>query len=202
MIARCEADNGRGNCEKWGLMYYPKCKPSFYPFGCCICRPSLPDCLALGYNGNFDIACYKKIIIGDPISMDCINGQVYDAGLCYNPCDNGFDGVGPVCWKIPPADWVNCGMGAAKDSNTCRTAIFDQLSSVGNLALNIATFGTGRAAKLAKDATKAAKLKKDFNKLKNAANSNKRLTDAVLATQGKFPPVEAGKSMGEILKAD
>lgn len=133
-------------------MYYPKCKEGFNAFGCCICRPNPPDCWALGYNGNFDISCYKKIIIGDPISMDCINNQVYDAGLCYDVCQDGYTGVGPVCWKSPPAGWVQCGMGAAKDSGICASAIFDQVSSVGNFALSIATFGAGKAVKLAKNA--------------------------------------------------
>ncbi len=26
MFRRCEADHGRGNCEKWGAVVYPKCK--------------------------------------------------------------------------------------------------------------------------------------------------------------------------------
>jgi hypothetical protein len=50
-------------------------------------------------------------------------------------------------------------MGAAKDGSTCTNMIFDQVSSVGNLALSVATLGASSAAKLATNAAKAAKLK-------------------------------------------
>jgi len=64
MYRRCEADNGKGNCEKWGAVVYPKCKSGFSPSGCCICRPSTPNCQALGMNAGIDISCAKKIDIG------------------------------------------------------------------------------------------------------------------------------------------
>lgn len=31
---RCENDNS-GQCEKWGLIWYPKCKAGYHNFGCC-----------------------------------------------------------------------------------------------------------------------------------------------------------------------
>jgi hypothetical protein len=46
-------------------------------------------------------------------------------------------------------------MGASKDFTTCASIIFDQVSSVGNLALSIATMGASVAAKAVKDASKA-----------------------------------------------
>lgn len=64
---RCEAANGVGNCEKNGLLWYPKCKTGYNPFGCCICRPSVPNCAALGFNRGIDLSCAKKIIIGSPL---------------------------------------------------------------------------------------------------------------------------------------
>jgi hypothetical protein len=64
MFSRCERDNGRGNCEKWGAVVYPKCKSGFSPVGCCICRPAVPNCKALGMNGGIDLSCAKKLIIG------------------------------------------------------------------------------------------------------------------------------------------
>lgn len=57
---------------------------------------------------------------------------------------------------------MNCGMGAAKTSKVCAETIFDQVTSAGNLALNVATFGAGKAADAAKDAAKAAELKKRY----------------------------------------
>jgi hypothetical protein len=53
-------------------------------------------------------------------------------------------------------------MGAAKDAKVCAQTIFDQVSSFGNLALNIATAGTGKAVTMSKDAAKVADLKKKF----------------------------------------
>ena len=61
MIRRCEAANGPGNCQKNGLVFYPKCKTGFNAFGCCICRPNVPKCDALGLNKGVDLSCGKKI---------------------------------------------------------------------------------------------------------------------------------------------
>ena len=36
-----------------------------------------------------------------------LNKSDLDAGLCYEPCDEGYHGVGPVCW----ADSENVGIG-------------------------------------------------------------------------------------------
>lgn len=41
---------------------------------------------------------------------------------------------------------VNCGMGASTDSKTCTQVIFDQVTSVGALALNVVSFGVSGAA--------------------------------------------------------
>lgn len=38
-----------------------------------------------------------------------------DAGLCYEPCERGYHGVGPVCW----ADTVNVGIGKAVGLEPC-----------------------------------------------------------------------------------
>ena len=52
----------------------------------------------------------------------------YDAGLCYDTCRSGYNGVGPVCWGQPPAGWVQCGMGSASSAVNCASAVFDQAS--------------------------------------------------------------------------
>lgn len=110
--------------------------------------------------------------------------------------------MGPVCWASAPNGWVNCGMGAAKTSKVCADTIFDQVSSVGNMALNIATFGAGKAADIAKDASKAAELKSMYEKMKKIVEKNEKVQSLISAAQGKFPAVEAGKSTAEILKAN
>jgi len=134
--------------------------------------------------------------------MDCPAGQVYDAGLCYKGCNSGYSGVGPVCWANGPSGWVNCGMGAAKTSKVCAETIFDQVSSVGNLALNAATFGAGKAASFAKNSAEAQKLKELYVNMKKIVDNNDKVQKIVSQGQGKFPAAEAGKSTAELLKAN
>lgn len=38
---KCEEQNKQG-CEKYGLMWYPKCAENFHSFGCCVCTPNCP----------------------------------------------------------------------------------------------------------------------------------------------------------------
>ena len=72
MIQRCEADHGSGNCEKSGLIYYPKCTAGYSASGCCICRPSFSSCTAEGYatDAKLDLSCRKDIKIGDPTPLE------------------------------------------------------------------------------------------------------------------------------------
>jgi hypothetical protein len=190
MRRRCENKHGKGNCEKWGAVMYPKCKSGYHNVACCICRPNTPNCNALGFNGGIDLSCAKNIRIGKPSSMDCPSGQQYDAGLCYKQCDSGYTGIGPVCWGKAPNNWSGCGMGAAKTTKICVETIFDQVASVGNLALNVVTFGTKNAAEIATDAAKAAELKKQYEQLKKLAKNSEKVQEAIAAGQGKYPGTE------------
>lgn len=133
-------------------------------------------------NPGIDLSCAKKIEIGNPRSMSCASGLEYDAGLCYKKCDTGYYGVGPVCWAKPPNGWVDCGMGAAKDSEVCKDIIVGQITSVGEMALSIgsmvATFGGSAGATAAKGAAKLGKINKIKNtmmKIKNMVTKNKTL---------------------------
>lgn len=105
------------------------------------------------------------------IPHGCPAGQVWDAGLCYKPCPSGQTGVGPVCWSKPPGTWVECGMGAAKDSFSCGSVVFSQVSSVGMMAVNLATLGSSSAATGAVSASKLSELTAKFNEMKNAFNA-------------------------------
>ena len=146
MIARCEADHGRGNCEMWGAGAYPKCKSGYSPFGCCICRPTPPNCAALGMNGAIDLSCAKKIIIGDPIPMSCESYKDTDAGLCYPKCKQGFYGVGPVCWASCGNSRVDCGAACSSTVGECVSGVVDQVIAPLILAANIASFGLATPA--------------------------------------------------------
>lgn len=169
---RCEKAHGSGRCEKNGAIYYPKCKSGYHNFGCCICRPSKPNCTALGLKKGIDLSCAKVVKIGHPKTGQCGSGRDKDAGLCYKKCRKGFDGVGPVCWGEKPKGWVNCGMGAAKDKKTCGSIVFDQVTSVGEIALFVATAGSSGAAEEAAEAPEKAaelsKLRKKYEEMKAA----------------------------------
>jgi hypothetical protein len=62
--SKCEAAHGVGNCEKWGLLWYQKCKEFWHNAGCCLCEPDLLDCeaLGLGLPVHFGRACLKKTL--------------------------------------------------------------------------------------------------------------------------------------------
>ena len=44
---------------------------------------------------------------GKPAPLDCPEGKVKDAGLCYKPCKEGYTGNGPTCKKIEESKQVN-----------------------------------------------------------------------------------------------
>ena len=169
MFERCEAEQGTGQCEKNLLIVYPKCKPGYHNIGCCICRPNLPNCSALGLGFQLDLSCAKKVAIGAPKTGTC-SGQEKDAGLCYENCQGGYDGVGPVCWGMPPTNWVQCGMGAAKDSNTCASIVFGQVASVGQMAITVASLGSSTALTAGMSApaqtSRLTKLKQQYSAMK------------------------------------
>ncbi|CAK4093704.1 unnamed protein product [Aphanomyces euteiches] len=153
---RCERDNGKGNCEQNGAIIYPKCKPGYDAFGCCLCRPKAFDCRKLGMQGQLDLSCSKFVQIGKPHVGKCPAGDENQAGLCYKKCKGGYGGVGPVCWAGNPSGWSNCGFGAAESSRRCAEVIKDQIMSVGQLAFNVVS---GGAAKGLQSAWKAVKSK-------------------------------------------
>jgi hypothetical protein len=146
MFRRCEAEHGRGNCEESGAVVYPKCKAGYRAVGCCICRPAVPNCAALGMNAGVDLSCAKKVVIGDPVPGVCGTGQQRDAGLCYPNCKSGYGGAGPVCWgQCPSTHPVSCGAGCAKTQAACAQNTTDQVLSVlevvANVGLAVATGG-------------------------------------------------------------
>jgi Calcium-binding EGF domain len=141
MIHRCENDNGGGNCEMSGAIAYPKCKPGYSAFGCCICRPDVPNCPSLGLNTGIDLSCAKKVIIGDPTPKICSSGLETDAGLCYPTCKSGFYGIGPVCWSSCDSNQFDCTAACTTDQATCALGVVDQVVGPLVVAANIASLG-------------------------------------------------------------
>ncbi len=167
---KCVKKYGKHNCEQQAIVWYPNCKPGYVSIGP-LCRPRhTPDCRALGLKPGLDLSCAKRVIIGKPRTGVCRSGEEKDAGLCYKACRPGYDGVGPVCWSGAPRGWVNCGMGAAKESFTCGHVVFDQVSSVGQMAMFVSSLGSSAAANeganAATNATRLAELKRKYAQLK------------------------------------
>lgn len=59
----------------------------------------------------------------------CDPNEDEDAGLCYDKCDKGYNGIGPVCWankndvgvgqlKVCPPGWTNDGLTCREPINT------------------------------------------------------------------------------------
>jgi hypothetical protein len=55
-----------------------------------------------------------------------------DAGLCYEPCQDGYHGVGPVCW----ANSVNVGIGLVLQPRSCEDSGFGGYEDWGLLCQN------------------------------------------------------------------
>ncbi|MFN0085462.1 MAG: hypothetical protein ACKVX9_08750 [Blastocatellia bacterium] len=194
--ARCAKANP-GGCEKHGEIIYPKCKPGYNNVGCCICRPSTPNCAALGLKPGVDLSCAKKVEIGDPVPGECGSNEQRDAGLCYSKCPAGYNGVGPVCWANVPAGWVECGMGAAKDSTTCAKIIANQVVSVGNVALTIGSLGSSTSLTAGmsapQKASRLAKLKQEFTAMKTQFDILAKTDQRVKTALDTFKAANAGR---------
>lgn len=129
-----------------------------------------------------DLSCAKKIELGEPTIVDgCPNGKEYQAGLCYKPCEDGYHGVGPVCWSNTPNGWVNCGAGDAATVEDCYTVISTQVTSVVQSAVKIVTALTGEVeadvAEDLADLNNFKKLLKAFKLLLSQEPKIKKLID-------------------------
>ena len=101
---------------------YPPCEAGFFGVGP-VCWEICPD----EYTDD-GATCRKDAhIIGkasygrsvgtvpsDVLAATCDGNQELDAGLCYESCQSGYTGVGPVCWEM------SCPEGYADDGATCR----------------------------------------------------------------------------------
>ena len=124
---KCFREHSQG-CEKWGLMWYPKCKSGYRAVGCCSCEPNggigikktlfeRQECKP--GEEKWGVRCYPKCKAGFRAAGCCLcepdggpritkslgdrqfcpDGEEMDAGLCYEKCQPGEKGVGPLCWE-------------------------------------------------------------------------------------------------------
>ena len=135
MYRRCEKDNGAGNCEKSGLIVYPKCRYGFSANGCCICSPTCPSGMK-----DLKVSCGKASYgRGVGVSrLKCSGDKEQNAGLCYNKCPSGSYGVGPVCWQnCPISTPYKCGAMCTLDRSTCIQVVLSITQSAVSIAGNV-----------------------------------------------------------------
>jgi len=177
---KCEKKHG--SCEKYGALYYPKCKDGYDNVGCCICRQK--HCPS-GYHDDGatcrrDVHIYGKSSygrgVGKPLST-CPANEEKDAALCYTKCKSGFHGVGPVCWQNCPSGRKDCGAGCTTSTLSCVSDTASMVTSPLILAVNIATMGS------ASGATSAGRFATISQKMKQLAASTKTIRE--IATEAK-----------------
>lgn len=137
MFQRCEEVYGTGNCEKSGAIVYPKCRLGFRAVGCCVCSPQCPETMT-----DLGTSCGKSHYgRGVGVSrLGCADDKEQDAALCYNHCNAGYHGVGPVCWQNCPNDRsYSCGIMCTTDSQSCATATADIILSAADAGINLVT---------------------------------------------------------------
>jgi len=112
--------------SQWGdnsnCPWYDKCG-LIEAKGCVICPQGMDasGCLCVTPGSTFAKQSYGRGV-GTP--MVCQPDQVYDAGLCYPPCDSSQDGVGPVCWSTcVPSISYSCGAICVVNATVCEDTI-------------------------------------------------------------------------------
>uniref|UniRef100_A0A914EJQ9 Uncharacterized protein n=1 Tax=Acrobeloides nanus TaxID=290746 RepID=A0A914EJQ9_9BILA len=104
----CEKENPLG-CELWGLAWYPKCQNGLVPSGCCTCSQPCSE-----GSIDFGLSCSKKSYSrGLGSSLQCAAGLENHLGLCYQPCQVGYKGVGSICQQECINGYVDCGLHCA-----------------------------------------------------------------------------------------
>lgn len=148
---KCNRENSQG-CEKYGLMYYPRCNAGFRNIGCCVCSPICPSGMT-----DIGISCAKSSYgrtAGYP--LECSSTEDEDTGLCYPQCANGMHGLGPVCWGECPAGFERCGALCLKGeecADRLKTYMTDVVAIINDFAKAAYTRGVIDVAKFAIDLT-------------------------------------------------
>ncbi len=75
----------------------------------------------------------------------CGKGESLVGGLCFSACAPGFAAVGSSCLPQPPKAFVACGIGAAKDAQSCAAVTLDPVTMVKHRALTLAREGSAAA---------------------------------------------------------
>lgn len=189
---RCNKDNPQG-CEKSGLIWYPKCKPGYAPFGCCLCKPACPQ----GWE-DIGVSCKKPNYAREVLPLtECPAGTERNGALCYPICKNDFAGNGPVCWQRCPSQqsW-DCGAACSTNQKECGMAVLKQVTAPIMAVISIVSLGSASAAT---GAAKAAQIGASVSKLAAAVDKVKK---ALTAVKGSVEALVGGaKNLANIQKA-
>ncbi len=177
----CEKDNGVGNCEEWGLLFYPKCKPGFHAVGCCTCSP---DCPA-GWE-DIGVSCKKPNYAREVLPItECPAGREKSGLLCYPPCTKpGYEGIMNSCFqKCGGGRPWDCGGACATNQKECAINVLKQVVSVPLAIASFLSFGEASLifapAKAASVAASATKLTAMVAKVKEAVTAAKGSIEAL-----------------------
>ena len=115
------------NCEKWGLWWYPKCKEGFHASKVFWCRRDCPD----GMKDLMSTCKKNSMYRGLGHILYCGPDQTQVGVWCYNKCQEGFSGVGPLCLKDCGKDTKACGgVLCLTEETTCSQKFADQIKNV------------------------------------------------------------------------
>ena len=115
-----------GNQELDAGLCYESCQSGYTGVGPVCWEMSCPEGYADdGATCRRDVHIFSKDSYGrgvgtipsDIFAGTCSGNQEYDTGLCYPPCNSGYDGVGPVCWRYCPSDYTDDGATCRKDAH-------------------------------------------------------------------------------------
>ena len=126
----CERESITRKCEIKGNFYYPTCKPGYHNEGCCACVPN-------DYLDSTSVD-FEKIVYYRELGkmMRCDQNEEYDQkGLCYPQCQNGFLGIGSVCWAQCPKHMKQCGPFCISKFAKCHHQILKKLGEELDLSI-------------------------------------------------------------------
>lgn len=135
----CNRDNPDVGCEKWGAIWYPRCKTNFHNVACCICSPDCPSGMT-----DIGISCAKDSYgrgAGEPLI--CAPHLEMSGLLCYPPCKSGYHGNGPVCWATCPAGKADCSALCTDSADGCTDTVKSIVTNVVALAVAAAVAISG-----------------------------------------------------------
>lgn len=141
---------------------------------CALKTPPVPP----GYKGLSGLDIIKDSYgrgVGAP--MDCAAGKQEDAGLCYEPCRQGYSGVGPVCWMQCTGGRTECGLGCTDGKISCVTNTANMVVSPLMLASFIASGGALSTSGVFPQIVQACKIGSATNEARESVT--RWVTDAV-----------------------